>query len=137
LKILNHREHRDHREDLGGDISEQVIGCALRVHQALGPGLLETAYSSCLAHELSLSGLHFEKEKGLPISYRGTNLDCGFRLDFLVADQLVLEVKAVERLLPVHEAQLLTYLRLSDKRLGLLINFNVPMLKHGIRRIAN
>ena len=134
---MNHRGHREHREDLGGGLSEQVIGCALRVHQALGPGLLETAYSGCLDHELSLSRLPLEKEKGMPISYRGVDLDCGFRLDFLVADQLVLEVKAVERLLPVHEAQLLTYLRLSDKRLGLLINFNVPMLKQGIRRIAN
>jgi GxxExxY protein len=137
LKILNHREHRVHREDLGGEVSEQIIGCALRVHQALGPGLLETAYSACLAHELSLSGLHFEKEKAMPVSYRGLNLECGFRLDFLIADQVVLEVKAVERLLPVHEAQLLTYLRLCNKRLGLLINFNVPMLKQGIRRVAN
>ncbi len=115
-------------------ISQAVIGSAMHVHRALGPGLLESAYQSCLAAEFQHAGLTFAREVPLPISYRGLMLDCGYRLDFVVDDALVVEVKAVEKILPVHEAQLLTYLRLSGKRVALLINFHVPMLKDGVVR---
>jgi len=116
------------------ELTEQIIGAAIEVHRALGPGLLESAYQSCLAQELALRELPFEKEKPLRVSYKGTRLDCGYRLDFVVAQKVVLEIKAVETIHPVHEAQLLTYLKLTGCRVGLLINFNVPVLVHGIRR---
>jgi GxxExxY protein len=115
-------------------VSEKVIGAALDVHRALGPGLLESAYSECLAYELSQRGILFKREVPLPVRYKNVLLDCGYRLDFLVADHLVVELKAVEKIEGVHEAQLLTYLRLSGKRVGLLINFNVELLRDGIRR---
>lgn len=116
------------------DISYQVIGAAVEVHRALGPGLLESAYQQCLCREFELRGLAFASQVPLPVVYKGAKLDCAYRLDFLVADQLVVEVKAVEGLLPVHEAQLLTYLRLGNWNVGLLINFNVEVLTKGIRR---
>lgn len=116
-------------------VSEAVIGCALRVHRALGPGLLESTYGSCLAHEMALAGVAFEREVALPVRYRGFVLETGYRLDFLVSGELVLEVKSVDALSPVHEAQLATYLKFSGKRIGLLLNFNVRMLKDGLHRI--
>ena len=118
-------------------LSGEVIGAAIEVHRYLGPGLLESAYELALEHELRLRGLAVDRQKAVALNYKTIELGDGFRLDLLVEDSLVVEVKAVDLLLPVHEAQLLTYLRLSGKRLGLLINFNVPTIKNGIRRIAN
>ena len=109
----------------------------MEVHRALGPGLLESAYETCLARELAIQGIAFEQQVELPVVYRGVPLSCGYRLDFLVEGELILELKAVEELLPIHEAQVLTYLKLSDKRIGLLINFNVALLKQGLRRIVH
>lgn len=117
-------------------LSNRVIGCALEVHRMLGPGLLESSYEQCLARELALAKIGFELQRPLPIDYKGILLDCGYRVDVLIEDTLVLELKAVEALLPIHEAQLLTYLRLSGKRTGILINFNVELLKHGIKRMV-
>lgn len=118
-------------------ITEQIIGAAIEVHRALGPGLLESAYEECLCHELKLRGVPFERQKPLPVTYKGAALDCGYRLDLLVASAVVVEIKAVESLQPIHEAQLLTYLKLGGWNLGLLINFNVPVLKNGIKRIVH
>jgi GxxExxY protein len=117
--------------------SERVIGAAISVHRALGPGLLESVYQLCLAQELAEQRIPFETQKVIPIRYRGLVLDAGIRLDLLVAGELVVELKSVDRLLDVHSAQLLTYLKLGNYPLGLLINFNVPLLKNGIRRIVN
>lgn len=116
------------------DLTEQIIGAGIEVHRALGPGLLESAYQACLAHELSLRGLAFEREKPLPVVYKGVRLDCGYRLDFLVEARVIVEIKAVETLTTLHEAQLLTYLRLSGCRVGLLMNFHVAVLRDGIKR---
>jgi len=115
-------------------ITQSVIGAAIEVHRALGPGLLESAYSQCLAREFESRGIPFERERPLPLAYKGLRLDCGYRTDFLVAGQVVVEVKAIEALAPIHEAQLLTYLRIGGWKVGLLINFNVLVLKEGIRR---
>ena len=117
-------------------LSNRVIGCALEVHRTLGPGLLESSYEQCLAHELSLAKIGFELQHPLPIDHKGILLDCGYRVDLLIEDTLILELKAVDALLPIHEAQLLTYLRLSGKRIGILINFNVELLKRGIKRMV-
>jgi len=119
------------------EISSAVIGAAIEVHKTLGPGLLESIYQKCLAKELSLAGLEFREEVTLPLNYKGTNFEAAFRLDMLVADKVILELKAVETILPVHEAQLLSYLRLTGYKLGLLINFNVPVLRSGVRRVVN
>ncbi len=119
------------------DLSKKVIGFLIEIHRALGPGLLESAYEECLCFELAHAGIQFKKQVSLPVQYKGVRLDCGYRIDILVDDCLILELKAVEKLMPIHEAQLLTYLRLSGKRLGLLVNFNVPVVKDGIKRIAN
>ncbi len=116
------------------EVTEQIIGGAIEVHRALGPGLLESAYEECLCHELTLRGLPFERQRPLPVHYKGRRLDCGYRIDLLVADAVVVEIKAVNSIEPIHEAQLLTYLKLGGWKLGLLINFNVPVLKDGIRR---
>jgi GxxExxY protein len=118
-------------------LTGEVIGAAIEVHKILGPGLLESAYEECLAHEFNLRDIRFERQKELPIEYKGLKIDCNYRMDLLVEIQLVLELKACENLQPIHEAQLLTYLKLSGRKLGLLINFNVPLLKDGIKRIAN
>ena len=118
-------------------ITEKVIGSCIEIHRTLGPGLLESAYEECLCHELTLVRLGFERQRPLPVIYKGVKLECGYRLDVAVEKKIVLELKAVEVLLPVHEAQLLTYLKLSEMTLGLLINFNVPILKHGLKRIVN
>ena len=118
-------------------ITEAVIGAAMDVHRELGPGLLESAYEACLAYELAQRGFAAERQKEMPVTYRGIAIDCGYRMDLLVEGKVVVELKAIEALLPVHEAQLLSYLRLSGCRVGLLINFNTKMLKTGIRRVVN
>jgi GxxExxY protein len=118
-------------------LTEKIIGAAIEVHKALGPGLLESAYEECLAHELSFAGISFERQVPLPVTYRLTQLDCGYRLDFLVEKTVVLELKAVEVLQRIHEAQMLTYLKLGGWPIGLLINFNVPVLKRGIKRMVH
>lgn len=115
-------------------ITGQVIGAAIEVHRQLGPGLLESSYRECLCRELLVRGISFERERPLPLSYKGIHLGCGYRIDVLVANSVVVEVKAIEALAPIHEAQLLTYLRIGGWRLGLLINFNVSVLKNGVRR---
>ena len=116
------------------ELTGEIIGAAIEVHRALGPGLLESAYQRCLERELGLRGVDFQREKPLPVSYKGIQLDCGYRLDLLVEERVVVELKAVDVVAPVHEAQLLTYLRLSGCKVGLLINFNVPVLTKGITR---
>jgi GxxExxY protein len=118
-------------------LSNEIIGAAIEVHRTLGPGLLESAYEECLCHELSVRGVLFERQKALPLSYKNVTLDCGYRLDIVAANLVILELKAVNELEPIHEAQVLTYLKLADLKLGLLINFNVPVLRSGIKRIVN
>lgn len=118
-------------------ITEAIIQAAIEVHRTLGPGLLESAYEACLAFELSQRGLKVDQQKPLPVVYKDVRLDCGYRLDLLVEDKVIVEIKAVDQLSPVHEAQLLSYLRLSGCRIGLLINFNVKVLRSGIRRLVN
>jgi len=130
---MHHRDTEDTEMELNR-ITEQIIGAAIEVHRALGPGLLESAYEECLCRELSLREIPFERQRPLPVEYKGTTLDCGYRLDLLVMGTVVVEIKAVESIEPIHEAQLLTYLKLGGWKLGLLINFNVPVLKDGIRR---
>jgi GxxExxY protein len=119
------------------EITESVIGAAIAVHRELGPGLLESAYEACLAYELNEKKLKVERQKSVSLIYRGVHLDSGYRLDFLVEDKVVVEVKAVDKLEPIHEAQLISYLKLSGCKVGLLINFKVNTLKHGIRRFVN
>ena len=119
------------------ELSQEIIGAAIEVHRALGPGLLESIYEECLCHELDLRKLSYQRQAELPISYKGISLGNGYRLDLVVHDQIIVELKSCESLLPIHNAQLLTYLRLTGLSLGLLINFNVPVLKDGIRRLAN
>jgi GxxExxY protein len=116
------------------DLTEQVIGACIEVHRHTGPGLLESAYEQCLCRELSLRSIPFELQFPLPINYKGTRLDCGYRVDLLIDGQLLIELKSVDKVLPIHEAQLLTYLRLGGWKVGLLINFNVNMLTDGIVR---
>jgi GxxExxY protein len=116
------------------ELTEQIIGAATEVHKALGPGLLEAVYEECLCHELSIRNLAFERQILVPVVYKGVTLDCGYRLDLVVADSVILELKSIERVLPIHEAQLLTYMRLLSKSIGFVINFNVPVLRNGIIR---
>ena len=116
------------------ELTHEVIGSAIEVHRALGPGLLESTYRECLCRELMIRGIPFKRERGLPLEDKGIKLECGYRIDILVADRVVVEVKTVESLAPIHDARLLTYLRLGGWRIGLLINFNVVVLKDGIRR---
>lgn len=118
-------------------ISEKVLGCAFRVHSELGPGLLESAYQACLNYELLKAGLHVEMEKPLPLIYQGVKLDCGYRIDLLVEKQFIVELKAVDEIAPIHLAQVLTYLKLSELRHGIILNFNVRSLKNGIKRVVN
>ena len=119
------------------DITEAIIGAAIAVHRELGPGLLKSAYEACLTYELVERKLKVERQKELPVTYRGVQLDCGYRIDLPVEQQVVVELKAVEKLEPIHEAQLLSYLKLSGRKVGLLINFNVKLLKNGIRRLVH
>src|SRR5262249_38971231 len=114
--------------------TEQIIRAAIEVHRAIGPGLLESIYEECLCHELGLRGLKFKRQMMVPIAYKGINLNCGHRLDLLVEDTVAVELKAIERILPVHEAQLLTYLRMLQKPVGFIFNFNVPVMRNGIVR---
>jgi GxxExxY protein len=118
----------------GDDLTQRIIGLAMRVHTRLGPGLLESAYERCLRHEFDQHALPYAHQVDLPMAYDGMLLDCGYRADIIVADEVILELKSVERILPLHEAQLLTYLRLSRCRIGLLLNFNVVSMKNAIRR---
>lgn len=118
-------------------ITSSIIGAAINVHRELGPGLLESTYEACLVHELAQEGIKVERQKALPVVYRGVRLDCGYRIDLLVQGQVVVEVKAVGRLEPIHRAQVLSYLKLSGCKVGLLINFNVKMLKDGVCRLVN
>jgi GxxExxY protein len=116
-------------------LSDKIIGLAIEVHRGLGPGLLESVYQQCLAYEFSKQNLRFTTEQSIPVDYKGIRMDCAFRADFIVEDSIILELKTVDRILPIHEAQLLTYLKITGKKLGLLINFNQKLLRHGIRRI--
>jgi len=118
-------------------LSSKIIGAAIQVHKTLGPGLLESAYEECLCHDLSLQNMSFERQKPLPINYKGKKLDCGYRLDLVVESAIILELKSCEKIDPIHKAQLLTYLKLSGLNLGLLLNFNVPLMRDGIIRIVN
>ena len=119
------------------DLTGQVIGAAIEVHKALGLGLLESTYEECLCHELLLRKIAFERQKTLSVKYKGVKLDCGYRLDIVVDNRLILELKSVEKIEPIHKAQLLTYLKLSNINIGLLLNFNVPVMREGIVRIVN
>jgi GxxExxY protein len=127
------QRHRESEEQKDTKTSP-IIGAASEVHRLLGPGFLDSAYEECLCHELYLRGMSFERQVALPVSFKGLQLDCGYKIDLVVEQEVVIELKAVERILPVHEAQLLTYLKLSGKHVGLLINFNVPLLARGIVR---
>ena len=122
------------RELIEGDLTSKILGAAIDVHRALGPGLLESAYQACVCRELGLRGIPFRSQVDLPVQYKGVYLDCGYRIDLIVNGRVIVELKSVERLAPIHESQLLTYLRLSKLRVGLLINFNVPVLPRGIIR---
>lgn len=119
------------------EISRAIINCALKVHKALGPGLLESSYEECLFYELQKSGLNVEKQKPLPLIYEEIELEVGYRVDLFVENKVVIEIKSVEALNDVHLAQLLTYLKLSNSKLGMLINFNVTLLKQGVKRVVN
>ena len=118
------------------EVTQTVIGAGIEIHRALGPGLLESAYEECLCRELDLRKIQFDRQRHLPVNYKRIRLDCGYRLDLLVAGTVVVEIKAVDRLLPIHQAQLLTYLRLGGWKVGLLMNFNVAALKQGIKRVV-
>ena len=118
------------------EISSRVIGCAIEVHRHLGPGLLESAYEQCLAYELNRNGIAFQLQLGLPVQYKDVRLDCGYRIDILVENQLIVELKSVEEIKGIHEAQLLTYMKLAGVKVGLLMNFNVTKLKDGIQRFV-
>lgn len=120
--------------DYFNQLSHEIIGCAIKVHQELGPGLLESTYEVCLEYELIQKGIIVERQKALPVVYNSIKLDAGYRIDLLVGNEVIVELKSVDSLLPIHEAQLLTYMKLSGKKLGLLINFNVKLLKDGIVR---
>jgi GxxExxY protein len=117
------------------DLTYKIIGCAFKVHSVLGPGLLESTYEHCLSQEMFLKGLSFERQVGLPVIYENSKLDAGYRIDLMVEKKVILELKSVDQIAPIHKAQLLTYLKLSGKRIGLLINFNVVDLKEGIVRM--
>ena len=117
-------------------LSNRVIGCALEVHRHLGPGLLESTYEQCLAHELKMEGIPFKLQYPLPVQYKGIKLDCGYRIDLLVDDRIIIELKSVERVLPIHQAQLFTYMKLSATSIGLLPNFNVKFMRSGIKRMV-
>lgn len=133
--IMNHKDSEAQRQNLN-ELSRKVIGLAIEVHRELGPGLLESAYEEALAYELTQTGIPFTRQQETPLLYKGVKLDCGYRLDLIIADKLIVELKTVSEILPIHHAQLLTYLKLQQRSLGLLINFNVPVLKDGVRRIV-
>ena len=132
---MNHKDTETQRRELN-DPGHRVIGLCMEAHRELGPELLESAYEEAPAHEFTLAGIAFERQRETPLHSKGVKLNCGYRLDFMVESQLIFKLKAATQLLPVHHAQLLTYLKLENRPLGLLINFNVPVLKDGIRRVA-
>ena len=119
------------------ELSYEIIGAAIEVHRHLGPGLLESAYEECLCHELNIQRFIFERQKPLPVIYKGIKLDCGYRLDLVIQNAIILELKSCENIEPIHKAQLLTYLKLSGLNLGLILNFNVPLMRNGIVRVVN
>ena len=119
------------------ELSSRIIGAAIEVHKALGPGLLESAYEECLSHEFSFRNFSFERQKSLPLIYKGKKLDCGYRLDLVVENAITLQLKSCEKIEPIHKAQLLTYLKLSGLHLGLILNFNTTVMRDGIVRIVN
>ncbi len=119
------------------ELTREIIGAAIDVHRLLGPGLLESTYEECLAFELQDRGMKFQRQLEIPIRYKGRQLKIGYRIDLLIDRQIIVELKSVQSIEPIHEAQLLTYLKLSNKRCGLLLNFNVPMMKQGVRRLLN
>jgi len=129
-------EHAERAETMKNfnELTEAIIGVAMEVHRTLGPGLLESTYEMCLCRELSIRGIPFERQIPIPVEYKGVKLDCGYRSDIVVDGTILLEIKAIESLLPIHDAQLLSYLKLGGWKIGLLINFNVELLKHGLRR---
>ena len=129
-----HIETHGPKEEPRDPRTSPILAAALEVHRHLGPGLLESAYEECLCHEFRLRKLRFQRQVALPVEYKGLKLDCGYKIDLVVQDEVILELKAVEKLLPIHHAQLLTYLRVAQKTVGLLINFNVPLLTQGIIR---
>jgi GxxExxY protein len=116
------------------ELTDAIIGAAMEVHRTLGPGLLESTYEMCLCRELSIRGISFERQVPIPVEYKGVKLDCGYRADIVVDETILIEIKAIDSLLPIHDAQLLSYLKLGGWKIGLLINFNVELLKHGLRR---
>jgi GxxExxY protein len=132
-----HRDTENTESLQGNELTALIIGAAIEVHKHLGPGLLESVYEKCLAFEFQQKALRYQRQLELPITYKGQQLDLGYRIDFLVNDQVVVELKSVKHLEPIHEAQLLTYLKLTKKRYGLLLNFNVPVLKQGIKRMMS
>ena len=125
------------QEERLNKITETIIGVAIGIHKALGPGLLESAYEACMVYALTQAGLRVEQQKSLPVVYREVKLECGYRLDLLVEKEVIVEIKSIERFLPIHKAQLMSYLKLADCKVGLLINFNVEILKDGIQRVVN
>jgi GxxExxY protein len=129
--MIHHGDTEARSKLLHEELTGKIIGAAIEVHRALGPGLLESAYEECLCRELNLLELAFQRQVSLPVEYKGVKLDCGYRLDLVVQDAVILELKCVDHVLPVHEAQLLTYLKLSGKRVGIIINFNVAALVRG------
>jgi GxxExxY protein len=136
---LNHQDTKTPREEVGEEvdrIAKQIVDAVFHIHSNLGPGLLESVYETCLTHELGNRGIRFERQPALPIMYDGVKIDGGLRLDFLIEKCIIVELKAVEQLLPVHKAQVLTYLKLAGLRLGLLVNFNVTLIRDRIKRIA-
>jgi len=135
--MIYHGDTETQSKLLYEELTQNVIGAAIEVHRSVGPGLLESAYEECLCHELHLRGMQFERQVALAVEYKGVELDCGYRLDVVVEGKVILEIKCVEHVLPVHEAQLLTYLKMTGKRVGLILNFNVPVLMRGgiIRKI--
>jgi GxxExxY protein len=134
-KEMHHKDTKNTKAE-SDRLSFEILGSALEVHRTIGPGLLESAYEECLAYEFSQRGLAFKRQIGLPQRYKAGSLDCGYRLDFLVESPVVVELKAVERVLPIHQAQVLTYLRMSSLWLGLLLNFNVRFIRSGIQRLV-
>ncbi len=135
--MIHHGDTETRSKLLHEQLTERVIGAAIEVHRELGPGPMESAYGGCLCHELHLRNLKFERQMSLPVRYKGVSLDCGYRIDLVVEDSLILELKCLEHILPVYEAQLLTYLKLTGKRVGLILNFNVSVLTRGgiIRKV--
>ncbi len=136
---LHHEEHEKHegKQKMEFDeLSNRVIGCAIEVHRNLGPGLLESTYEQCFAHELKMSGMPFKLQYQLPVRYKDIKIDCGYRIDVLVDNSIIIELKSVNKILPIHQAQLLTYMKLSGISIGLLMNFNVKYMKNGIKRMV-